>query len=400
MTDILFPPPENIPLARLLPAKPLLLMGAGPVPVPAAVAAANSVVINHLGPTMNRIIERVRLMAAYAFQTTSDKILGVGGPASAAMEMALASVLSPRKAVLILSNGTFGTRFGEMAKKLQAQVTILAIDPQNPRPFTPDEVAQALKKKKYTAVAIVHGETSCGLLNIHLPAIAQLAQEHGALTIVDGVCTLSTMPLPMDQWGLDIVVTGGQKGLSSIPGVSLIAFSATAWEKAMKRKSITPHWVLDVNKAASFWIHHQYHYTAPVPGILALHEALRLLCLEGLPHRFHRHLSCSLALQSVLESWNLPMFTPVPYRLNSVVAIQLPSSIDSIAFRQRLAQVYGVEISGAFGLPLVRIGQMGEQCRQKNLHTTIWALGSNLTDFRFPVDLHQAIKIFEHRLSA
>src|SRR6185436_12396841 len=179
------PPPPSLPLSAILPSEPLLLMGAGPVPIPQAVAQANGVIINHLGDTMDRVIRNVKQIAAYAFQTRSDKILGLAGPASAAMEMAVANLCWPGRKVLCLKSGTFSARLGEMASGVGAEVTIL----ESPvgRPMTAAEVRDALGKHRFDVVTMAHGETSTGVKMVEMPEICRLAKEHGALTIVDAV---------------------------------------------------------------------------------------------------------------------------------------------------------------------------------------------------------------------
>ncbi|MBF0236876.1 MAG: alanine--glyoxylate aminotransferase family protein [SAR324 cluster bacterium] len=365
-------PPETQSLANILPSEPLLLMGAGPVPLPAAVSRANGVVINHLGETMDEVIRRVKSMARYAFQTQSDKILGVSGPSSAAMEMAIGNLLWPGRKVLVLKIGIFSGRFGEMATGIGADVTVLEMPTATP--VDVQKVEDELKRQHYDVVTMVQGETSCGVLN-NVPEIAKLAKKHGALVIVDAVCTLTTMPMFMDEWGIDATITGGQKGLSSIPGVSLIAFSSEAWEVLEKRTAVRPHWCLDALRAQKFWGHQQYHYTAPVPGILATHEALRLICEETLEKRFERHFMSSRALQAGIEGMGLELFVPSEYRLNSVIAIKIPDGVDGNKVRKYMAKRFLVEISGSFGLNIVRIGQMGEQCRSHNLFKTLYAMG-------------------------
>ena len=378
-------PPDVSSLSLVLPAEPLLLMGAGPVPIPHAVGQANSVVINHLGPTMDRVIDGLKRMAAYAFQTRSDKIIGVAGSASAAMEMAVANLAWPGRRVLSLVSGTFSGRLGDMAVGVGADVTIVQSD--GPTPITAAMTREALDRGSFDVVTIVQGETSCGVLNAELPAIAAAVKEHGALLIVDAVCTLTTMPLRMDKWGIDVCVTGGQKGLSSIPGVSLIAFSEAAWDVVRARPRPMPHWCLDAVRAWEFWGHHRYHYTAPVPGILALYQALRLIALETLEERFARHARCSRALQAGLEAMGLELFVPPDWRLPSVVAICAPPDIDANAVRGHMADAHGVEIAGAFGLDIVRIGQMGEQCRSHRLFHVLSALGESYRHFGLGLDV-------------
>lgn len=388
-------PPSNIPLDQIIPDEPILLMGAGPVPIPHQVAKANGVVINHLGKTMNEVIKRVKLMSQYAFQTKSDHIFGISGPSSAAMEMAISSVLTKGRKVLVLNLGTFSARFGEMARGMGADVTELK---NETTPFTTQRVNAALINEKFDAVTIVQGETSCGVKNIHLPEIAKIVKAHGALMIVDTVCTLTTMPLYMDEWDLDIVVTGGQKGLSSIPGVSLIAYSQKAWDVVNDRKSACPHWCLDPRRAEKFWKYQEYHYTAPVPGILAIHEALRLICNETLDERFLRHEISSHALQKGLESMGLELFVAKDFRLNSVVAIKMPEGIDSTDLIQYMIKTFKVEISGAFGLNIIRIGQMGEQCRSQHLFKVLYALGMSFRHFGHSLDIASGMASLEKNL--
>tara|TARA_B100001079_G_scaffold120368_1_gene103452 strand:+ start:282 stop:1490 length:1209 start_codon:yes stop_codon:yes gene_type:complete len=389
-------PPETQQLDAILPTEPLLLMGAGPVPISHAVSRANGVVINHLGETMDAVISNVKLMGRYAFQTVSDKIIGVSGPASASMEMAITNILWPGRSVLALSMGTFSGRMAEMAEGVGADVTIL--ESSGVAPVRLEQVREALAKERFDVVTLVQGETSCGVEMKCLPEVAQLAKEHGALLVVDAVCTLTTMPMQMDEWGVDIAIAGGQKGLSSIPGVSLIAFSDDAWQTIESRKARQPHWCLDAVRAQTFWGSQQYHYTAPVPGILALHEALRQICEETLPLRFERHRISSIALQAGIEAMGLRLFVPIKDRLNSVVAICTPKDTDSAQVRKIMSNRFNVEISGAFGLDIMRIGQMGEQCRSHNLFKVLYALGMSCRQKGVDLDVSLGMAELESNL--
>ncbi|HEY1609811.1 MAG TPA: alanine--glyoxylate aminotransferase family protein [Paraburkholderia sp.] len=392
------PCPSVDSLNDILPDEPLLMMGAGPVPIPAAVAQANSVVINHLGDTMSRVIDQVKTMARYVFQTRSNWVLGVAGPGSAAMEMAIANLAWPGTRVLSVVNGFFSDRMAEMARRIGATVTTL--DVADREIATPEAVAAAIERDRPEIVTIVHGETSNTVCNQRLLEIVRIAKAAGALVVVDAVCTLSTMPLDMDAWGIDTVITGGQKGLSSIPGVSLIAFSDAAWDRVRTRRAPNTHWCLDATLAENFWHKAGYHYTAPVSGVLALHEALRLVCTETLEKRFARHLRSSLALQSGITALGLALYTPEHCRLNSVVGIRLPEGFTPRDVCQHISQHYQVEISGSFGLPIVRIGQMGEQCREHHLFRTVHALGRTMRDLNAKVDLPAGVAALEESLSA
>lgn len=393
------PTPSVVSLDEILPEEPLLMMGAGPVPVPQKVAAANAIVINHLGATMNRVIEQVQKMGRYVFQTTSCHVIGVAGPGSAAMEMAIANIVEPEDQVLCVCNGYFGIRMAEMVRRARGAPHILEVEGTNG--VTLEIIEKEFKTGRFTALTIVQGETSNTVLNRELESIAALAKRYGCFVIVDAVCTLSTMPCDMDRWQLDAVITGGQKGLSSIPGVSLLAFSQRAWdEKIRKRTSLIPQWCLDALLADSFWNQRSYHYTAPVSGILALHEALRLVCIETLSERFHRHKRCSEALQEAIECMGLDLYVKKPHRLNSVIGIVLPQGVSSEALRAHMSKVHKVEISGAFGLNIVRIGQMGEQSRASNLFRTLHALGASLSSLGARVDLPNGMAQLERSLSS
>lgn len=383
-------PPESIALKDILPKKSVLLMGSGPVPVPPEVAIANSMVISHLGETMKKIVSRIQRMGQYVFQTNTTKIFGIAGPSSAAMEMAVTSLLWPGRKVLVLNMGTFSARFTELAKGVGAEVTELF--PDGLAPFRAHDVKLALESKQFDVLTLVQGETSCGVKNIELEAIVKLAKSYGVRTIVDAVCTLTTMNCPMDEWGIDIALVGGQKGISAIPGVSLIAFSEETFEFISQRQERMPHWCLDPRRAYRFWGLGEYHYTAPVPGVLALHEALRLICEETLENRFERHLHSSTLLQHSLEVMGLEMYTPAEFRLNSVVAIKNPHKVitkDLISF---MINHHQVEISGAFGLDIIRIGQMGEQCRLENVKKVVSAVGAGYEHFGVKLDVQSAMR--------
>ena len=359
------------PISQILPAKLPLLMGAGPVPIPQEVALANTLVINHLGASMNEIVDGIVSMGRSVFQTKAH-VFGISGPSSAGMEMAVTSLLYPGRSVLILNLGTFSQRFSELARGVGADVTEIY-----PRPlscFTVEEVKSALESKKFDVLTIVQGETSCGIKNINLEAICKLASSYNVMTIVDAVSTLTTMPLEMDNWNIDVAITGGQKGLSSVAGVSLVAFSHRAFDFVSSRKIPMPHWCLDPRRAQKFWELHEYHYTAPVNGVLALYEALRLICEETLPKRFERHKMSSEGFQRSLEEMGFELHAPSWCRLNSVVAIKNRENVPVKELLAFMKKQFNIEISGAFGLDIIRVGQMGEQARPENVKAVLQAI--------------------------
>ncbi len=388
--------PQIKSIDHILPDEPLLMMGAGPVPIPHAVARANSIVINHLGDTMSQVITEVKSMASYIYQTNSPWIMGVAGPGSAAMEMAVANLVWEGTKVLSICNGFFSSRLAEMAIRAGSDIHKLSVPDGSSANTT--QIRQALESFQPDVITIVQGETSNTTHNYQLADIGALSKEFDCCLIVDAVCTLSTMPLNMDEWHIDAVITGGQKGLSCIPGVSLVAFSEKAWTRVNNRPNQLPQWTLDARLATKFWHEASYHYTAPVSGLLALYEAMRLVCEETLEKRFERHKASSIALQSALEALGLQLYVPQPNRLNSVVGIQIPEGLTSKAICAHISRHYLVEISGSFGPPIIRIGQMGEQCRTHHLFRTIHALGSTLKDLKAAINLPAGMAALERNI--
>ncbi|MFC3122778.1 pyridoxal-phosphate-dependent aminotransferase family protein [Agaribacter flavus] len=386
-------PTDLLSLDSILPDEPLLMMGAGPVPIPARVAAANGIVINHLGDTMAQIIEQVKQMSRYVFQTETGHILGVAGPGSAAMEMAITNLVVPNSKVLSICNGFFSRRLAEMAERVEGDVERLIV-PEG-ESASPALVEEHIIKHQPQVLTIVQGETSSTVCNYALAEIAAIAKKHHCLVIVDAVCTLSTMPFEMDNWGIDAVITGGQKGLSCIPGVSLIGFSKQAWDHIQSRQDQLKHWCLDAKLADQFWYKKSYHYTAPVSGILAIHEALRLVCNETLETRCDRHFRSSQALQAGIEAMGLQLHVKPESRLNSVVGIKVPQGLEAGDLLRTLSSRYRVEISGAFGANIVRIGQMGEQCRAHNLFRTLHAFGASCNLLGQKLDLPAGMAALE-----
>ncbi len=373
--------PDVTPLNDILPPEPLLLMGAGPVPIHPDVAKANSIVINHLGPSMNNVIEGIRLSAQYVFQAEDAYILGVAGPASAAFEMVVTGLLWEGRSALVLVQGKFSARWAEMARRVGADVDELTND--GIRPPTVGQVEKALEQKHYDVILATHGETSSGVLLTDLAEISELAHRRGILTAVDAVTTIGAIEFNMDGWHIDAAIAGGQKALGSIPGFSLAAFSPRAWDAVQNRPTSPPHWTLDARLAWAFWGEGKYHYTAPVPGTLATYEALKQIVDEGLENRFVRHADASRNVQLQIEKIGLELFAPEDIRLLSVVAIKMPDNIDGEQLRNLMRENYGVEISGAFGHNIVRIGLMAEQTRPSRINRTLAALAGALNDLGF-----------------
>lgn len=356
------------------------LMGVGPVPISRRVALAHGLMIDHLGSEIGQVIENLRALGRWVVQDSAATVIGVSGPGSAAMEMCIANLVRPGDKVLVCITGVFSERMGLMATRCGAHVVEYRVPLGEP--IRADHVREELAHNgRFRAVMIVHGETSTGVENVELPAIFAAAKEAGCLTILDTVCTLGALPLEMRRVKADAVFTGGQKSIGAVPGMSLAFFSQDAMRAIADRTAPPVQWCLDVQLANNFWgPGHGYHYTAPVPSMLALHEALLEAAQEGLQERWARHHANSVALQEAVESMGLQLFTDARWRLSSAVAIRHPQGLQHPdAVKGWLREQRGTVIAGAFGgLPIWRIGQMGLQATPDYTRPTLVALAEAL----------------------
>ena len=354
-----------------------ILLGPGPSMVPARVLSALSMpVTGHLDPEFLALMQEVQELLRYTFQTENELTVPVSGTGSAGMEAALCNLIEPGDRVLIAIMGYFGERLYEIAGRYGAQVDRLE------RPwgqvFEPDEVKAALDKKDYKLLALVHGETSTGVLQTGIADIAAAAHQNGTLVVLDTVATLSGVPVEVDAWDVDVVFSGSQKNISAPPGLAPLTVSPRAREVLRNRSTPVGNWYLDLSLLEKYWGKERtYHHTAPVNMNYALREALRLIAEEGLQARFERHRTNGEMLWAGLEEIDIPMLIPSEYRLPVLTTALVPSGVDALEVRKRLMADYNLEIAGGFG-PLQgkiwRIGLMGYSSRPEHVLLLLAAL--------------------------
>lgn len=356
---------------------PRILLGPGPSMVPARVLSALSMpVTGHLDPEFLALMQEVQELLRYTFQTENELTVPVSGTGSAGMEAALCNLIEPGDRVLVAIMGYFGERLYEIAGRYGAQVDRLE------RPwgqvFEPDEVKAALDKKDYKLLALVHGETSTGVLQTGIAEIAAAAHQNGTLVVLDTVATLSGVPVEVDAWDVDIVFSGSQKNISAPPGLAPLTVSPRAREVLRNRSTPVGNWYLDLSLLEKYWGKERtYHHTAPVNMNYALREALRLIAEEGLQARFERHRTNGEMLWAGLEEIDISMLIPSEYRLPVLTTALVPSGVDALEVRKRLMADYNLEIAGGFG-PLQgkiwRIGLMGYSSRPEHVLLLLAAL--------------------------
>lgn len=357
-----------------------VLLGPGPSPVaPSILGALSKPTVGHLDPEFLEIMDQVRSMMRSVFQTENELTLPMSGTGSAGMETCFVNLLEAGDRVLVGVNGVFGTRMAEVARRCGAQVT--EVEGQWGRAFEMDTLRKAAAGGSFKLIALVHAETSTGVLQ-DLSGARELADELGALLLVDCVTSLGGLPVKLDEWGVDAAYSGTQKCLSCPPGLSPVSFSARAQQALAQRKSPVQSWYLDLSLIANYWgAERAYHHTAPINMLYGLHEALRLVLEEGLEPRKLRHELNARALVAGLEAMGLEARVPASERLAPLTAVAVPAGIDDGKARAQLLSEFGLEIGGGLG-PMKgntwRIGLMGAGSTRRNVTLCLSALRSVL----------------------
>lgn len=331
--------------------------------------------VGHLDPVFVQMMEEIKSMMRSVFLTKNDMTFPISGTGSAGMEFCFVNLVEPGDDVIIGVNGVFGTRMVDVAERCGARVT--KVEAPWGQIIEAGQIAEALKKVKPKLVAVVHAETSTGVLT-PVQEIAKLAHEAGALFVLDTVTSLGGVPLKLDEWGVDAVYSGTQKCLSCPPGLSPVSLNQRALSVATSRKKKVQSWYLDVNLLASYWGQDRvYHHTAPITMNYGLHEGLRLILEEGLENRWSRHEETHIALKKGLAGLGLELASQEGHQLWSLNAIRVPEGVDEAAVRKKMLTDFNIEIGAGLG-PLKgkiwRLGLMGENSRKENVDTFLAAL--------------------------
>ena len=356
---------------------PRILLGPGPSMVaPRVLNALSYPLVGHLDPQFLTLMQEVQQLLRFVFQTENELTVPVSGTGSAGMEAALCNFIEPGDNVLVAVLGYFGERMVEMAGRYGAQVD--RIDRPWGEAFDPDEIKAALGQKKYKLLALVHAETSTGVLQPGIAEIAAAAHDNGALLVMDTVTSLGGMPVEIDAWGVDVAFSGTQKSMSAPPGLAPLTISPRAREVLRNRSVPVGNWYLDLSLLEKYWgSERTYHHTAPINSNYALREALRMVAEEGLEERFARHRSNAEVLWAGLEDLDISLLVPEENRLTTLTTAVIPPGVDDLGLRKILLNEFNLEIAGGFG-PLVgqiwRIGLMGYSSRLENVMLLLAAL--------------------------
>jgi alanine-glyoxylate transaminase / serine-glyoxylate transaminase / serine-pyruvate transaminase len=341
----------------LLPDADRILLGPGPsLTAPRVMRAMAAPTLSHLDPQMMRLLDDVRERLARIFGAASGSLaFAVSGTGTSGMETAVANLVGDGARVTVVVTGYFGDRLAQMCQRYGATVSRLEVEWG--RACDPDALRRHLAGTRADIVAMVHAETSTGVLN-PVQELAGVAREHGALTIVDAVTSLGGHPLDVGAWGIDACYSCTQKCLGGPSGLAPVVFGPRALERRVPCRSF----YFDLSLLEDYWLRRKYHHTMSSTLVYALYEALAIIEEEGLDARWTRHQRNHLALVDALGSLGLTLLPRESERLWTLNAVRVPDGVDEAAVRKHLLDEFNIEIGAGLG-PLAgkiwRVGLMG-----------------------------------------
>lgn len=344
--------------------------------------------VGHMDPWFIEMIGEVQVLLRQLFQTENRVTLPLSASGSGGIEASVCNALEPGDEAIVCVNGEFSGRMAEVASRIYG-VTIHRVETPLGRTVDPEDVRRAGKGRKIKFVGVCQGETSTGVIT-QVDEFRKVADELGALLIVDAVASLGGVPLGIDRQRIDICFSGSQKAISAPPGMSPITVSPRVEQLLSARKVPVQSWYFDLTMVMKFWGQDRtYHHTPPISLVFAMREALRILFEEGLEAGWRRHRQNQLALIAGIEALGLDLFVPDPDdRLPTVTSVCIPARLSDAPVRRQLLDEFGIEIAGGIGAlkgKIWRIGLMGHTSQEKYVLLFLAALEKVLLDQDFAV---------------
>ncbi len=330
----------------------------GPTPCPPqALDAMGWQMINHRGPEFQEYITQATAKLKQIFQTKGDVFLltasGTGG-----LEAAAVNMLSPGDKVLSVSIGVFGERFAAIAAEYGAEV--VALNFEWGQAADPDAVRKALEADPdIKAVLVTHNETSTGVTN-DLESLSRVIKEFDKLIIVDAISSLGSIKLPVDEWNLDVVVTGSQKGWMVPPGLAMVSLNQAAWKANASAKMPRFYW--DFKKARDYLDKGQTPWTPAVSVVFGLSVTLDMMLEEGMENVCARHARVSQAARDGIKALGLPLFADPAHASNTVTSVAAADGLDVIKMLKILREAHQTVLGGGqqnLKGKIFRIGHLG-----------------------------------------
>ena len=369
-----------------------LIMLPGPTNVPDRVMQAMiTPIIGHRGVEFHKLYTEIEENLKYVFQTQNDVFVltssGTGG-----IECAVSNLVSPGEKVLVPVIGVFSQRLSDKIRRVGGIPIELSL-PWGTAPKS-SEIREIVKKEgDLKGIFMVYNETSTGVTVRDLPEIGKIAEENNLLLVVDAISILGGDKLPVDEWNIDVCVTGSQKCIACPPGLAMVSVSQKAWEKIEKTEKRTTYF--DLTRIKEFAQKRETPFTPALPIFWALNEALKIIREEGLEKRIERHRKCASAFYDAIEAFGLTVFPRErENRSNTVIAVNVPENVEDGKVRQIMREKYKVLIAGGMGKlkgKIFRIGCMGI-ISQAEVFATLNALGNSLKEAGYNVNIEEGLE--------
>ncbi|MBI2447600.1 MAG: alanine--glyoxylate aminotransferase family protein [Candidatus Omnitrophica bacterium] len=320
------------------------LLSPGPTPVPTdALLSMARPIFHHRTPQYQALFKEVNEGLKYVFQTNND-VLTFASSGTGAMEASVVNFLSPRDKALVVRGGKFGERFTEICEAYGVEA--IPIDVQWGNPVDPGLIERSLLKNKgIKAVYTTLCETSTGVLN-DIEAISKIVSRYDeAILVVDAISGLGADDLKTDDWKIDVVVSGSQKGLMIPPGLAFFSVSQKGWARVDSAKC--PRFYFDLKSAKKAYDNNDTPFTPAISLVIALSESLKIIKKETLANIFLRHRRLADATRWAVQALGLELFAKAPS--NAVTAVQVPQGIDGKNLVKLMRDKYGVTIAGGQG---------------------------------------------------
>ena len=356
----------------------LNLMIPGPTPVPENVLSCMSKhPIGHRSGDFQEIVKKTTEQLKWLHQTTAD-VLTITGSGTAAMEAGIINTLSKGDQVICGDNGKFGERWVKVAKAYGLEVKVVKTDWG--QPLDPNEFKRLLKEDrdgKIKAVILTHSETSTGVINDLKTINNEVKSNSKAITIADCVTSLGACNIPMDEWGIDVIASGSQKGYMIPPGLSFVAMSKRAWEA--NEQSNLPKFYLDLKQYLKTANKNSNPFTPAINLYFALEASLTMMQKEGLNNIFARHARHQKATQEGIKAMGLNLFTKESFGSPAITAVE-PENIDAETIRKLIKNDFDILLAGGqdhLKGKIFRIGHLGF-VNDRDIISVISALESTL----------------------
>ncbi len=386
----------------LLPPARLMLTPGPSCMDPRVYRALAAPLVGHMDPWFTEMMGDLPVLLRKVFQTQNRITFPISASGSGGIEAAVLNPVEAGDECIVCVNGMFSERMAIIAERSPAKV--IRVEAPLGRPVDPEDIRRAGQGKKIKFVGLAHGETSTGVVQ-RLEDYRKVADELGALLIVDTVATLAGIPLDVDRQRIDICFSGSQKALSAPPGMAPITVNSRVEDLLRARKTPVGSWYFDLTPILTMWgSERTYHHTPPVSLIYGMREALRIVVEEGLEARWERHQQNQRALVAGLEAMGLELFVANPAdRLVTVTAVKIPPTLDDRKVRNQLLDEFNIEIAGGIGPTkgkIWRIGLMGYSCQKTNVLLFLAALEKTALDqgLRVPAGagVAAAIQSYQH----